>query len=159
MRALIRRARRIRIGTALALVLLLDLVLLRVWDPPPVEMLRLRTFDLFQVIKPREAVQRPVVLVDIDEASLRALGQWPWPRTLLADLVTRLTALGALAVALDAVFSRTRPLFARRSGGDVPRAGRRHAGQAPGPAEQRRGPGERDAREPGHRWPIGARRR
>jgi CHASE2 domain-containing sensor protein len=43
--------------------------------PIPLEELRLRAFDIFQVIKPREATLRPVVIVDIDEPSLRKLGQ------------------------------------------------------------------------------------
>ena len=50
------------------MVLLFALLFLRVTDPAPLEELRLRAFDLFQVIKPREATQRPVVIVDIDEA-------------------------------------------------------------------------------------------
>ena len=58
-------------------MLLLDLVILRVWDPAPLEMLRLRTFDLYQLVKPRQSPLRPVTIVDIDEASLKALGQWP----------------------------------------------------------------------------------
>ena len=78
---------------------------LRVTNPPPLEELRLRAFDLFQVIKPRVAAQRPVVIVDIDEKSLRKLGQWPWPRTRVADLITRLTKLGAAAIAFDVVFA------------------------------------------------------
>ena len=49
--------------------------------------------------------QRPVVIVDIDEQSLRKLGQWPWPRTRVADLITRLTKLGALVIAFDVVFA------------------------------------------------------
>ena len=56
-------------------------LLLRIWDPLPIEALRLRTFDLYQLIAPRVATQRPVVIVDIDEESLETLGQWPWPRT------------------------------------------------------------------------------
>ena len=42
-----------------------------------------------------QAAGGDVVLIDIDEASLAQLGAWPWPRTLLADLVTRLRAQGA----------------------------------------------------------------
>ena len=48
---------------------------------------------------------RPVVIVDIDEASLGALGQWPWPRTTLADIVRRLQAAGAAAIAFDIILS------------------------------------------------------
>ena len=35
--------------------------------------------------------QSQVVIVDIDEKSLEDLGQWPWPRTLVADQPMRIT--------------------------------------------------------------------
>ena len=80
--------------------------------------LRARTFDFYQVLKPREAKLRPAVIVDIDEASLAAFGQWPWPRTLLADLVTKLTKLGSAAIAFDIIFAepdRMSPAVAAQS--------------------------------------------
>jgi adenylate cyclase len=86
-------------------VLLFALLFLRVTNPPPLEELRLRAFDIFQVIKPRVATLRPAVIVDIDEQSLRKIGQWPWPRTRVADMITRLTSMGAAAIAFDIVFS------------------------------------------------------
>ncbi len=87
------------------MVLLLLLAGLRVADPPPLEELRVRTFDLFQMIQPREATERPVVIVDIDEKSLKTIGQWPWPRTRVADLIARLTELGAAVIGFDIVFA------------------------------------------------------
>jgi adenylate cyclase len=96
---------RFGIGRAICLVLLFDLVVLRVWDPALLEGLRLRSFDLYQAIKPRESAFRPVVIVDIDEESLKAVGQWPWPRTIIADLVSQLTRLGSVAIAFDMVFA------------------------------------------------------
>jgi adenylate cyclase len=84
---------------------MLALACLRIVDPAPLEELRLRAFDFFQVLQPRVAAQRPVVIVDIDEQSLRKFGQWPWPRTRVAELVTRLTRAGALVVAFDVVFA------------------------------------------------------
>ncbi len=81
------------------------LTALRLVDPAPIEELRLRTFDFFQLASPRQSPLRPVVIVDIDEDSLRTLGQWPWPRTLLADLVDRLTGLGAVAIGFDVIFA------------------------------------------------------
>ena len=48
---------------------------------------------------------RPVTIVDIDEPSLKKFGQWPWPRTRLADMVINLTNLGAVVIAFDVVFS------------------------------------------------------
>ena len=96
---------RFGMGRTIALVLLVNLALLRIWDPLPVEALRLRIFDAYQLIAPRVATQRPVVIIDIDEESLRALGQWPWPRTMVADMVTRVTQMGAVAIGFDVVFA------------------------------------------------------
>src|SRR3954451_22441495 len=98
-------ARRFTSARALCVALLFALIFLRITDPAPLEELRLRAFDIFQVIKPRVAAQRPVVIVDIDEESLRKLGQWPWPRTRVADLISRLTKLGAAAIAFDVIFA------------------------------------------------------
>jgi adenylate cyclase len=89
------------------LVLLIGFAALRVFDPAPIEELRVRTFDGFQRIDPRVKTIRPVTIVDIDEKSLAdpRLGQWPWPRTRIADIVVNLTRLGAVVIAFDAVFS------------------------------------------------------
>ena len=89
---------------ALALALLLAMLGIRLWDPLPVGTLRLRAFDAYQSLLPRQSTARPVVIADIDERSIAALGQWPWPRTQMADLVTKLKALGALAIGFDVVF-------------------------------------------------------
>jgi adenylate cyclase len=87
------------------LALLIGFAGLRILDPPPLQELRARTFDNFQVIDPRVKKARPVTIVDIDEKSLKELGQWPWPRTRIADLINNLTRLGAVAIAFDAMFS------------------------------------------------------
>lgn len=81
----------------------------------PVRQLNTVVFDTYQRLKPRIWAGSDVVIVDIDEASLKALGQWPWPRTTLADLTDRLGRLGAAAIVFDMVFSepdRTTPLNA-----------------------------------------------
>lgn len=81
------------------------LLALRIWDPVQLEILRLRTFDLYQKLNPRPIIpERPVVIVDIDDDSLGALGQWPWPRTRIAEMVERLDALGAQVIGFDVVF-------------------------------------------------------
>ncbi len=87
------------------LALLIGVAALRIADFAPIEELRVRTFDTFQRFDPRVKTARPVTIVDIDEKSLAKLGQWPWPRTRIADLVTNLTKLGAVVIAFDAVFS------------------------------------------------------
>jgi adenylate cyclase len=89
----------------ICLALLVGFAALRIADPAPIEELRVRTFDTFQVIKPRVKTARPVTIVDIDEKSLGMLGQWPWPRTNIADMITNLTRLGAVVIAFDIVFA------------------------------------------------------
>jgi adenylate cyclase len=89
----------------ICLALLVGLAALRIADYAPIEELRVRTFDTFQRIDPRVKTARPVAIVDIDEASLAKLGQWPWPRTRIADMVANLTRLGAVVIAFDVIFS------------------------------------------------------
>ena len=89
----------------MALAWLAVVVVLRAWDPVPLEILRLQAFDQYQRWQPRPKTRQPVVIVDIDESSLAEIGQWPWPRTVIADLVTKLSRTGAAAVAFDMVFA------------------------------------------------------
>ena len=105
MRTLARWARTFGLTRAICILLLLALIPLRIVDPPPLEEIRLRTFDFYQSLRPRPTVARPVTIVDIDETSLKEIGQWPWPRTIVADLVTQLTQLGAVAIAFDVIFA------------------------------------------------------
>ncbi len=78
--------------------------LIRLLDPPQVKLARELLFDEYQRLAPRSYAPLPVRIVDIDEASLKAIGQWPWPRNELARLVERLAELGAASVAFDFVF-------------------------------------------------------
>src|SRR5215472_3729011 len=89
----------------ICLVLLAGIAAARVADFGPIEELRVRVFDFYQRFDPRVKTARPVAIVDIDEASLKKLGQWPWPRTYMADMVINLANLGAVAIAFDVVFS------------------------------------------------------
>ena len=75
-------------------------------DPQFRARIRDNAFDQLQSLAPmpyREEL--PLRVVAIDDASLAELGQWPWPRTVLAKIVDRLTAMGARVVALDIVLS------------------------------------------------------
>ena len=65
--------------------------------------LRLRAFlfDSYQGFSPRERLSAPAIIVDIDETSLKRFGQWPWPRSLLAQLVERIDAMKPAAIGLD----------------------------------------------------------
>jgi adenylate cyclase len=96
--------RRFGFSRLACLALLIGFAALRIADPPPIEELRIRTFDTFQVIDPRVKGERRVTIVDIDDKSLAKRGQWPWPRTDIADMIISLTNLGAVVIAFDAVF-------------------------------------------------------
>lgn len=85
----------------LLLALLLALALLP--EVPGLRLLRLAAFDAYQNLAPRVRQSAPVVIVAIDEESLRRYGQWPWPRTWLARLVTRIAEARPAAIGLDIV--------------------------------------------------------
>lgn len=81
-------------------------------DPLMLQTLRHQGFDQYQRWQPRTYESAPVRIVDIDEESLERVGQWPWPRTRIADMVERLTDAGAAAIGFDVVFAepdRTSP--------------------------------------------------
>jgi adenylate cyclase len=95
----------------LLLLLLGEAVTLRLQDPPIVQRWRQLTFDAYNRIIPRPQ-GNGVVIVDIDEDSLRRYGQWPWPRPQVAQIPEILRQFGARAVAFDVVFAepdRTSP--------------------------------------------------
>jgi adenylate cyclase len=99
-------ARKFGYARLICFLLLIGFAALRIADPAPVEELRVRIFDSFQRIEPRAKLAKsPVTIVDIDEASLAKLGQWPWSRTRIADMITNLTRLGAVVIAFDVVFA------------------------------------------------------
>lgn len=99
--------------TLVGMALLAGAVWLRGADPDIVEAARVKTFDLYNILQPRTAnPQSPVRIIDIDEKSLAELGQWPWPRTVVADLIAALRDYGVAVVGFDVVFAepdRTSP--------------------------------------------------
>jgi adenylate cyclase len=97
--------RRLLLG-AIPFVVLAGMLALRAWDPVLLQELRWLAFDTYQRLAPRAYdPSMPVKIVDLDDESLARIGQWPWPRTRLADLVERLTEGGAAAIAFDIVFA------------------------------------------------------
>jgi adenylate cyclase len=112
--------RRFGYARLLCLGLLIVLAVLRIADPPVIEELRVRTFDTYQVIEPRIKTARPVTIVDIDEKSLAKFGQWPWPRTRVAEIITNLTKLGAVVIAFDIIFSEPDRLTPAATADSIP---------------------------------------
>jgi adenylate cyclase len=74
--------------------------------PALLEDMRNAVFDGFQRIKPRVwTAEAPVRIIDVDEESLRRHGQWPWPRSLVADLIGAARKSGAAVIAFDFAFA------------------------------------------------------
>lgn len=81
-------------------------------EPAVTQILRNTVFDQYQRWHPRPYVDVPIRIIDIDEQSLKNQGQWPWPRTVIADLVEKLRNNGVKVIAFDVIFAepdRTSP--------------------------------------------------
>lgn len=106
MRLLLGRLDTSRAPLIVALIVLASALLLRSIDPAALVRVRDFAFDTYQRMQPRAySTETPVRIVDIDEAALAEFGQWPWPRTIVARLIDKLTEMGAAVIAFDAVFA------------------------------------------------------
>src|SRR5260370_14961647 len=91
---------------SLAVALIGCVLLLSYMDPCFVRALRLIAFDHFQQLDAETYDPNlPIRIVDIDEKSLSMIGQWPWPRTTVRDLLSELASKGAAVVAFDVLFA------------------------------------------------------
>jgi len=95
------------------LLILVALVALRVIDPYPIEVIRLKGLDYYQRTQTKVKSDN-VVVIEIDEASLEKNGQWPWPRTELANAIKKAFENEAAVVVLPIIFAEK-----DRMGGDA----------------------------------------
>ncbi|MDL2266971.1 CHASE2 domain-containing protein, partial [Desulfovibrio sp. OttesenSCG-928-G15] len=72
-----------------------------VQQPRLLRMLDYKVYDALLHARADSAITGAPVIVDLDEASLDAYGQWPWPRFLVARVLDRLSQNGVAAVGLD----------------------------------------------------------
>jgi adenylate cyclase len=95
------------------LAVLLAVVLAHLAIPNVFERLSLLAFDSYQRAAPRPAAtDLPIRIVDIDDRSLKKIGQWPWSRGVIAELLDKLREAGASVVVFDVIFAepdRTSP--------------------------------------------------
>ena len=84
---------------------------------------RLALFDLYERTFPRQPDSTPITIVAIDDASLNAIGQWPWPRQIDAALISKILAGNPAALGLDMIWSepdRESPEEWLKHAGDMP---------------------------------------
>ena len=99
-----------------AFITLSLLAFLRVQDGGLTETLRLKSFDYLQSTDVITTSQ-DIIIVEIDERSIEANGQWPWPRDKIADLIWQLRQNGAGMIILPILFAED-----DRFGQDMPLA-------------------------------------
>jgi len=93
-------------GARHGLILLAVLLAPVLWEEMPVVgAMRLAWLDTYQAFSPRERRSAPAMIVAIDEASLDQFGQWPWPRSVVAQLIGKLRAADPAAIGVDILFS------------------------------------------------------
>ncbi len=101
----------IRLAGALLAVALAALIWL---SPRATVPLREAWFDGYQRVAPRSVHAMPAVVVEVDARSLAALGRWPWPRSLLAELVERINRHQPAAIGVDILMPEPDPLSPER---------------------------------------------
>ncbi len=97
---------------ATAFVLAVVLVLIYLFPPKAIRSLTTRSTDFILRTAKSPPTGIAIVLIDIDEASLKKHGQWPWPRNLLARLLTTIQDAGAKSIGVGIIFpeqDRTSP--------------------------------------------------
>ena len=89
------------------MVLIVAAVILgvRIDNNDTVKTLRYKTWDYFQMLKPRNDLSDRVTIVNITEEDLKTYGQWPWPRHIMAMLHARIGDSGALLVNYNILFA------------------------------------------------------
>lgn len=84
-----------------AFILLVFLLASLAPAPPLISDLQFVLFDAYQRLAPRKPTSAHAVIVAIDQKSLEQLGQWPWPRTVMAELIRALGKIGPAAIGVD----------------------------------------------------------
>jgi len=102
------------LAVVFGLLVVMAFTALRGTDGFVAQTIRNLTFDQYQQLSPRQRTPQPVRVIDIDEASLAKIGQFPWPRTEFALLVEELVKLDVAAVAFDIIFSESDRLSPQR---------------------------------------------
>ena len=73
-------------------------------DAAPIRQLNYLFLDTLSKYSASGKAARNTIVVDIDDASLSAAGQWPWPRYRIAALVRAMANAKPAAIGLDIVF-------------------------------------------------------
>lgn len=96
------------LGLTLTLSLLIAIV--SIWSQAPVlQDINRQAYDLSMQFTPRPPADQGIVVITIDDASIEALGHWPWRRATHAKLLPHLSL--ARAVVLDLILADAHPAY------------------------------------------------
>ena len=86
-------------------ILLFFLIALKTANPGFVKAVSFLSFDLYQKIFPLKKESSEVVIIDIDEKSLKKFGQFPWNRSVFARIIENVNIAEPKAIGFDVFFS------------------------------------------------------
>jgi adenylate cyclase len=86
-------------------LIIISSIILFSFDPSFLNVMELKAYDLRFQLRGTEKPSGEIVIVKIDEKSIRELGRWPWSREHWAKLIKRLTEWGVKVIGIDAIFA------------------------------------------------------
>jgi len=89
----------------LAVWIILGHMLLMAWEPNFIKIIELKFYDLMFQVRGVVSPGSDIVIVAIDDASVKALGRWPWSRRQITRLVNCLRQAPARVVGFDMIFA------------------------------------------------------
>lgn len=94
-----------RLRSSLIVLLIAAIAVVQLLEVAPVASLRYVFFDFAQRVLPVSQPVAPITIVEIDDVSIEAFGQWPWPRDRVADVITMLSRHEPAVIGVDIIFS------------------------------------------------------
>ncbi len=94
-----------RLRSIIVILLIVVFAFLQLLEVSPFASLRYAFFDFAQRILPDPQPSAPITMVQIDNESLEAFGQWPWPRDRIAELIGMLARHKPAVIGIDIIFS------------------------------------------------------
>src|ERR1700742_619521 len=91
--------------TDVALGVVVSLVVLLTFWMGWADTLEYKFYDMRAKVRARAKAADNVVLIGIDDRSIREIGRWPWPRSYMAEMVDQLAEAKAKVIGLDVFFS------------------------------------------------------
>ncbi len=104
---LMRSTRPRRLVLLAGLLPTIAVALVSLYRPASLVDLEYTAYDRLLQAAPTRPPSGRIVIVDVDERSLSAIGQWPWRRDVVGELINRMRTLGASTIALDMMFAES----------------------------------------------------